>query len=112
MSMAFAFSRWLLLVPLCIGIVLLVPPQVYAERRLRGQFQGSFLAFFPHFFEGVYPHGNFSWHHLWFLGHLFLYSLLALPLFRYWQHPAASVNSHGLRVSLVDILDSCGSRCH
>jgi len=88
MSMAFAFSRWLLLVPLCIGIVLLVPPQVYAERRLRGQFQGSFLAFFPHFFEGVYPHGNFSWHHLWFLGHLFLYSLLALPLFRYWQHPA------------------------
>jgi hypothetical protein len=74
-----------LLVPLALGTVLLVPPQVYLERRLRGQFQGSFWAFFPHFFEGIYPEGNLSWHHLWFLAHIFAYSMLALPLFRYWQ---------------------------
>ncbi len=74
-----------LLLPLTAGVLLLVPPQVYLERISRGQFHGSFVDFYPHFFEGIYPQGNFSWHHLWFLGHLFGYSLLALPLFRYWQ---------------------------
>jgi len=72
------------LLPLIVGTLTIVPPQVYLERRLRGQFNGSFAAFYPHFFDGIYPKGNFSWHHLWFLAHLFLYSLLALPLFRYW----------------------------
>jgi len=74
-----------LLLPLAAGILILSPPQVYLERRLRGQFTGSFIAFYPHFFQGIYPHGNLSWHHLWFLAHLFLYSVLALPLFRHWQ---------------------------
>jgi peptidoglycan/LPS O-acetylase OafA/YrhL len=74
-----------LLVPLAAGTLILVPPQVYLERRLHGQFAGSFFAFYPHFFQGVYPDGNLSWHHLWFLAHLFAYSVLALPLFRYLQ---------------------------
>lgn len=74
-----------LLIPLVVGTLLLVPPQVYLERRLRGQFHGSFIAFFPRFFHGIYPNGNLSWHHLWFLAHLFLYSVIALPLFRYLQ---------------------------
>lgn len=74
-----------LLVPLILGTLLLVPPQVYLERRLNHQFAGSFWSFYPHFFDGIYPRGNLSWHHLWFLAHLFGYSLLALPLFRYWQ---------------------------
>lgn len=71
--------------PLVVGTLLLVPPQVYLERRLRGQFDGTFWQFLPHFFDGIYPRGNLSWHHLWFLAHLFLYSIVALPLFRYWQ---------------------------
>lgn len=79
-----------LLVPLAVGVLVLVPPQVYLERRLRGQFTGSFLAFYPHFFEGLYPNGNLSWHHLWFLAHLFAYSLIALPLFRFWQRSGDS----------------------
>jgi glucan biosynthesis protein C len=74
-----------LLVPLVVGTLVLVPPQVYLERRLNGQFSGSFIAFYPHFFQGIYPNGNFSWHHLWFLAHLFAYSVLALPLFRSLQ---------------------------
>jgi surface polysaccharide O-acyltransferase-like enzyme len=74
-----------LLVPLLVGILILVPPQVDLERRLEGAVRGSFIAFYPHFFEGLYPRGNLSWHHLWFLAHLFVYSLLALPLFHYWQ---------------------------
>ena len=73
------------LLPLVIGTLTLVPPQVWLERRLRGQFHGSLWDFYPHFFDGVYPRGNLSWHHLWFLAHLFLYSLAALPLFRWWQ---------------------------
>ena len=79
------FTR--VLVPLVVGILLLVPVQVWMERRFRGQFSGSLLAFYPHFFQGIYPRGNFSWHHLWFLAHLFVYSLLALPLIRYWRTP-------------------------
>jgi len=82
-----------LLVPLVVGTLLLVPPQVYLERRLRGQFTGSFLSFYPHFFQGIYPRGNLSWHHLWFLAHLFAYSVLALPLFRYFQR----ADSRGMR---------------
>ena len=74
-----------LLVPLIVGILVLVPPQVYLERRLEGEFSGPFLAFYPHFFEGLYPRGNLSWHHLWFLAHLFVYSLVALPLFLHWR---------------------------
>lgn len=76
---------WRILLPLAAGIALLVPPQVWLERRLRGQFAGSLWAFYPHFVEGLYPRGNFSWHHLWFLGHLFLYAVITLPLFRFLQ---------------------------
>jgi hypothetical protein len=74
-----------LLLPLVVGTLVLVPPQVWLERRWRGQFHGSLLEFYPRFFDGIYPTGNFSWHHLWFLAHLYGYSVLALPLFRYLQ---------------------------
>lgn len=73
------------LLPLAVGTLVLVPPQVWLERRWRGQFHGSLLEFYPRFFDGIYPTGNFSWHHLWFLAHLYAYSVLALPLFRYLQ---------------------------
>jgi glucans biosynthesis protein C len=78
-----------LLVPLLLGTVLLVQPEVWLERRFRGQFNGSFLQWMPHSLDGgVYPKGNASWHHLWFLAHLFAYSLITLPLFRHWQSSA------------------------
>ncbi|BDG02208.1 acyltransferase family protein [Anaeromyxobacter oryzae] len=73
--------------PLVAGILVLVPPQVWLERRLRGQFDGSFLAFYPHFFEGIYPQGNFSWHHLWFLVFLLAFALVTLPLFLWLRTP-------------------------
>lgn len=73
------------LLPFAAGMVLLVPPQVWIERRLNGQFAGSLPAFYPHFVEGLYPRGNFSWHHLWFLAHLFAYAVVTLPLFRFLQ---------------------------
>lgn len=67
--------------PLLVGILLIVSPQVYIERIAKGQFTGSFFEFYPNFFEGIYPEGNFSWHHLWFLPYLLLMSIMATPLF-------------------------------
>lgn len=76
---------WRILVPFAAGMVLLVPPQVWIERRIEGRFAGSLWEFYPHFVEGLYPRGNFSWHHLWFLAHLFVYAVVTLPLFRFLQ---------------------------
>jgi acyltransferase-like protein len=73
--------------PLVAGILLLVPPQVWLERRLRGEFEGSLLAFYPRFFDGIYPRGNFSWHHLWFLVFLLAFALVTLPLFQWLRSP-------------------------
>lgn len=73
--------------PLVAGILVLVPPQVYLERRLRGQFHGSFLEFYPHFFDGIYPRGNLSWHHLWFLAFLLAFAIVTLPLFEWLRAP-------------------------
>ena len=70
-----------LLVPLVFGILVIIPPQTYLERLQKGQFEGSYLDFYPHFFEGIYPEGNLTWNHLWFLAYLFVFSVLLVPLF-------------------------------
>jgi glucans biosynthesis protein C len=80
-----------LLIPLIIGILFIVPPQVYFERLDKGQFSGGYFDFWPSkAFIGVYPEGNFSWHHLWFLPYLLLFSLVLIPVFLYLrQNPNA-----------------------
>ncbi|MFD2200210.1 acyltransferase family protein [Shivajiella indica] len=73
-----------LFLPLVVGIILVVPPQVYFERIDKGQFFGGYFEFWPsHAFIGVYPEGNFSWHHLWFLPYLLVFSLILIPGFLY-----------------------------
>lgn len=73
-----------LLIPLIAGIVLIVPPQVYIERLDKGQFNGNYFDFWPmKAFIGIYPEGNFSWHHLWFLPYLLIFSLILIPAFLY-----------------------------
>jgi peptidoglycan/LPS O-acetylase OafA/YrhL len=70
-----------LFIPLLFGMLVIVPPQVYMERLAQG-YNGSFWQFYPSIFEGVpYPKGNTSWHHLWFIAYLFVYDLIAAPLF-------------------------------
>ncbi len=69
--------------PLVVGMFgLVVPLQVYAERLFKGQFTGSFWAFWPtQFTTGAYPDGNLSWHHLWFLPYLLVYAVgVLVPL--------------------------------
>lgn len=76
-----------LLIPLVVGIIFIVPPQVYFERLTNGQFFGSYLDFWPfEAFLGVYPEGNFSWHHLWFLPYLLIFSLLFTPVFLHFKN--------------------------
>jgi len=79
-----------LLVPLIFGMLIVVPPQVYYQRVFDGDFSGSFLAWYPNTFHGIYSltnpaTGNSSWHHLWFLAYLFVFSLILLPLFWYFR---------------------------
>lgn len=82
-----------LLVPLVFGSLILVPWYAYLSGLNHGTFQGSWLAYLPLHFPRTwqlikatpeYHHSlavlfATSWH-LWFLGHLFVYSVLALPL--------------------------------
>jgi glucan biosynthesis protein C len=96
------------LVPLVFGMLVVVPPQVYVERigvntalRLSPlNFEGSYLEFLPHAFHGMYPNGNLSWHHLWFLAYLLIFAVIGLPLF------LALMSERGQRVvaRLADLL--------
>lgn len=70
-----------LLLPLVFGILVIVPPQIYMERLYKGEISYGYLEFYSHLFtQGVYPTGNLSWHHLWYIAYLFVISLVLLPL--------------------------------
>lgn len=91
-SLQFAGERTKrLLLPLVVGMAIVVPPQVYFERLDRGQFLGGYLDFWPQYaFDGVYPSGNLSWHHLWFLPYLLAFSIILIPLFTYLRRNPTS----------------------
>lgn len=82
-----------LFVPLVFGMFVVVPPQIYIEWLFRGWYAGSYAEFYPEVFrfqpyrEGI-KSGAFSWHHLWFVLYLFLYSLLSIPAFRWLRSEA------------------------
>ncbi len=80
-----------LLLPLLVGMLLIVAPQIYLVRLSQGISYSSFLEFYPHFFEGAYPEGNFTWAHLWFLPYLLLMSLVFIPLFIYLRKKDNSI---------------------
>ena len=72
-----------LIIPLLFGILLLASPISYFENIQTNQFSGSFIAYYPHFFNGIYPYGNLTWSHLWFVYYLFNFSLICSLLFVY-----------------------------
>ena len=89
---AFLGERTLrLLVPVVVGMLLVVPPQVYVERLAHGEFTGNYLEFMIQrvFRFEPYPKGDFSWHHLWFIVYLYVYVLLLSPLLLWWRNRAA-----------------------
>ncbi len=88
-----------LLVPLVVGIFTHASLQVYLERITHGEFRGSFFAFLPHYFDGLYAFGgNFAWMglHLWYLEVLFIFSLVCLPLLLWLKHSSGARTLNGL----------------
>ena len=79
-----------LLLPLVFGMFVIVPPQIYYELLYRGLFSGSYADFYPRVFE-FQPYeeggkgGSFSWHHLWFVTYLWVFSLVSLPVLLYFR---------------------------
>lgn len=71
-----------LMIPFFAGIFILVPVQVYLEKADQ---YSSILSFYPHMFDGIYPSGNFSWHHLWFILYLFVISLFMAPFLKLFK---------------------------
>jgi hypothetical protein len=82
-TMEFLSERFFrLIIPLIFGILVIIPPQVYYERMFEKVLYDSFWEFYPFFFQGFYPEGNFSWHHLWFIAYLFVISFITIPVTR------------------------------
>jgi glucan biosynthesis protein C len=80
-----------LLVPFIVGTLLFSVVQIWYEYRLKSNFRGSVLDFVPTFLETratgldlVSPKVFGDWGlHLWFLGFLFAFSLVAIPVARW-----------------------------
>ncbi len=80
-----------LLIPLLFGVLVIVPPQAYFARLFHSDYAGSFLEYLQYYFT---PHQAntdytglvFTMAHLWFIMFLFVYALVALPLFLYLKH--------------------------
>jgi glucan biosynthesis protein C len=89
-----------LFIPLVFGMFVIVPPQIYYEHIKEysgyGDFYKTVFNFIP------YPKGSFSWHHLWFIAYLFLYSLIALPLLVFLR----SERSASFRQKMKSIMSS------
>ena len=76
-----------LMIPFLFGVFTLVPIQVYLEKF--DQYP-SLVNFYSHLFEGTYPEGNMSWHHLWFILYLFFISMISIPIIR-WLRSSQSL---------------------
>jgi peptidoglycan/LPS O-acetylase OafA/YrhL len=76
-----------LVIPYWVFVVLLSPIQAYYEAVHHGTYEGSFLAYLPHFFNlDRFTAFDLTWagaygYHLWFMMFLFFYSAVSLPLF-------------------------------
>jgi len=80
-----------LIVPLLFGLVVLVPPQAYLAWLSQGH-QGSLRGFLGQYWamqtgEFMGFTGGFTLGHLWFILFLFVFSLVALPLFLFLKGP-------------------------
>src|SRR5262245_2828521 len=79
-----------LLIPLAFGTLAIAPLQIYCWLRVRLNYHHSYIHFYKTILSRFILHGRWSdapeslhWAHLWFLAYLFVFSILALPLFLY-----------------------------
>ncbi len=89
-----------LFIPLAFGMFVVVPPQIYFEHI--SEYDG-YLDFYKTVFNFIpYPEGSFSWHHLWFIAYLFVFSMIALPFLLYLR----SEKSAAFRNRVTRVLSS------
>jgi len=86
-----------LIIPFIFGVLALIPPQSYLGLLNHSDYSQSFFAWFPSFFQlntedldGFFLGGH-TWGHLWFIFHLFIYSLAVLPLFLYFNRESGQI---------------------
>jgi glucan biosynthesis protein C len=80
-----------LFIPLIFGTLVIIPPLSYLGLLNHSDYSQSYIAWFPNFFHlqtadlsGFFL-GGLTVGHLWFILHLLAYSLIALPLFLYFN---------------------------
>jgi surface polysaccharide O-acyltransferase-like enzyme len=82
-----------LFLPFIFGTILIIPPQGYYTLLRNPDFHLNYLQYLPQFFK-IDPRtmgrfrGAFGWGHLWFILYLYVFSMLALPLFLYLRSEA------------------------
>ncbi|HEY42228.1 MAG TPA: acyltransferase family protein [Dehalococcoidia bacterium] len=80
-----------LFIPLIFGTLVLIPPQSYLGLVNHSDYSQSFISWLPNFFHlqtadmDAFFLGGFTVGHLWFIMHLFIYSLISLPIFLYFK---------------------------
>jgi len=78
-----------LMLPFPFILLLVIPIQAWFRALDFKTFSAGFFAFYPDFFNGVNTGpgspGNFDWGHLWFLMYLFVFPVIAVPVFAAWQ---------------------------
>jgi peptidoglycan/LPS O-acetylase OafA/YrhL len=78
-----------LLIPFIFGVLVIVPPQSYFALLGHSDYSKSYFEWYPNFLSinsndmDGYFLGGFTPAHLWFIAFLFIFSLLALPIFLY-----------------------------
>ncbi len=84
---ALARSRSLrLLLPLAFGMLVIVPPQSWAQVVESFGYAGSYLDFWPVYLTGGRPAWDIimpTYNHLWFVIYLWIYTMLAAALWRF-----------------------------
>jgi hypothetical protein len=88
-----------LFIPCVVGLLLIVPPQVYYRLQANPEYHETYGQFlqryfdvrlalnFPQFIDASPPYWLFKPGHLWFLNYLFVYTLILLPLFLHLRRP-------------------------
>lgn len=92
-----------LVIPFVFGLAVLGPIMVYFQ--YMSQFS-SYWDIYKSFFDFIPFHdGTLNWYHLWFIGYLFVYSLLCLPVLIFLRSPKyEEIKASGIRFSLHPIV--------
>jgi glucans biosynthesis protein C len=87
-----------LFIPLAVGMFIIVPPQIYFEHIKE---YSGYADFYPTVFDFIpYPEGSFSWHHLWFIAYLLIFSLVSLPFLIFLRSPKSKAFKLKIRTVL------------